>query len=180
MMLALPNLPAQRSPSDALLSLVDTCDSLGAAFFAGARRTLESLLADPELLDSRSPVDPIACSRDLLWRDPMNRFGIWVLWWPPGSGTPIHNHHCSCAFGVYRGHIEEILYTVQQDGNGTAEQQRCLRGIGYVGGGTSTRTVHRMRNPTGQLAASIHLYAYHPELHPNSIERSFPEPACQA
>lgn len=168
------NLRVPRDPSHALLSLVDTCDSLEALFYAGARRTLQSLLADPNLLEGLDAPDSNEWSRTLLWRDPLNRFGIWALWWPPGSQTPIHNHHCSCAFGVYRGRIEEILYVARDPV--AVEQERCMRTEGYVGGGTNGgEIVHRMRNPDDRLAVSLHLYAYHPEHHDSSIDRRFGE-----
>ncbi len=172
--------PANRSsPSDALRGLVHTCDSLDEAFFAGARKAVGALLGDADLLDGLAPADPSAVSRTLAWCDPSNRFGIWVLWWPPGSATPIHNHHCSCAFGVYRGRIEEVLYRIDGGNDGrVAEAERYIRVPGYVGGGSlESRVIHRMRNPGDELAASVHLYAYHPHQHANSIAQSFLEPA---
>ena len=107
----------------------------------------------------------------------MNRFGIWILWWPPGSATPIHNHHCSCAFGVYRGCIEEVFYRINADGVGRAEEyERHLRNPGYVGGGSlESGVIHRMTNAGDGLAASVHLYAYHPQKHSSSIAQSFSE-----
>ena len=176
-MLAISTPSSRVDPAHAVLRLVDTCDSLGAVFLDGALRTLNALLADPGLLDGVPVPQGTSSERTLLWSDPMNRFGIWALWWPAGSQTPIHDHHCSCAFGVYRGAIDEILYEVRDEQ--VIERQCCVREEGYVGGGQG-RGVHRMRNSGEQLAVSIHLYTYHPRLHENSIGRRFPEPRHDA
>lgn len=170
------NLQAALGPADALHSFVDSCNTLDAAFFDSARHTLSALLTDASLLDRISPLDTRQCSRTLLARDPMNRFGIWALCWPPGSETPIHNHHCACAFGVYRGRVEEILYACEPRADSAAERQRFVRERGYIGGAAhGSQVIHRMRNPDDAAAVSIHLYAYHPDRHENSIERSFVE-----
>ena len=165
------------SPTEALRSMVVACDSLNMAFHASARRAIAALLADASLLEGMQPEDPNRISRSLLWTDPMNRFGIWVLWWPPGSQTPIHDHHCSCAFGVHRGRIEETFYRADTAADGrAAESERCLRPQGYVGGGPmESKVIHRMRNPDDRLAASVHLYAYHPQQYSSSIRQSFSE-----
>jgi predicted metal-dependent enzyme (double-stranded beta helix superfamily) len=176
-MLSISNLENVSTPTDALRSLINTCDGLNAAFYSGARRAVGALLADANLLDDMQPADPSKVSRTLAWCDPMNRFGIWILWWPPGSSTPIHNHHCSCAFGVYRGCIEEVFYRIDGDNGGrAAECERYIRAPGYLGGGPlESKVIHRMRNPGDGLAASVHLYAYHPHQHASSIAQSFSE-----
>jgi predicted metal-dependent enzyme (double-stranded beta helix superfamily) len=178
-MLPIANLESLPAPADALRGLVHTCDTLDAAFFAGARKAVSALLVDASLLNDMAPADPTKVSRTLAWCDPMNRFGIWVLWWPPGSATPIHNHHCSCAFGVYRGRIEEVLYRIDDNNGGrVTECERYIRTPGYVGGGSlDSKVIHRMSNPDDGLAASVHLYAYHPHQHVNSIAQSFLESA---
>ena len=159
---------------DALGSLVNTCNVLDAAFFDSARRCLQLLLANEDLLAGIPVPEASSCSRTLLSRDPMNRFGIWALWWPPGSETPVHNHHCSCAFGVYRGRIEEIVYDCGAGAAAAVERQRSIRPVGFIGGGSrDQQAIHRMRNADDVMAVSIHLYAYHPDRHDNSIERSF-------
>ena len=179
MMLPTADLANRHSSAAALRGLVETCDSRDEVFFAGARRAVSALLGDADLLAGMAPADPLKVSRTLAWCDPSNRFGIWVLWWPPGSATPIHNHHCSCAFGVYRGRIEEVLYRIDDDRDGrVTASERYLRVPGYVGGGAlESKVIHRMRNPDGELAASVHLYAYHPHQHANSIAQSFLGPA---
>jgi predicted metal-dependent enzyme (double-stranded beta helix superfamily) len=165
---------APPAPADAVRSLVDLSNGLDDAFFSVAQRTLRSLLGDADLLDSVPPVDLGAFSRRLLFSDPVNRFGIWVLGWPPGCQTPVHNHHCSCAYGVYRGSIEEIIYSIDPASGAAIESGRSQRRAGYVGGAPLAQDlVHEMLNKGDELALSIHIYAYRPDRHADSIDRCF-------
>jgi predicted metal-dependent enzyme (double-stranded beta helix superfamily) len=132
------------------------------------------MLEDAGLLSHLPAVDPGIFSRRLLFTDPANRFGIWVLGWPPGCQTPVHNHHCSCAYGVYRGSLEEILYSIDLASGAAVESHRSVRHSGYVGGAPlGFDLVHEMLNRGNELALSIHIYAYGPERHADSIDRCF-------
>ncbi|MEO8836525.1 MAG: cysteine dioxygenase family protein [Caldimonas sp.] len=160
--------------ADAVRGLVELSDGLDEAFFSVAQRTLRSLLGNTELLADLPPVDAQTFSRRLLFSDPVNRFGIWVLGWPPGCQTPVHNHHCACAFGVYRGSIEEILFSVDPGDDAAVESARWQRHAGYVGGApVGSGLVHEMLNSAADLAVSIHIYAYRPDHHADSIDRCF-------
>jgi len=110
-MAPMSRIDAQRS-GEVPRGLLEFSTGLNDAFFSLAQRTLRSMLGDGDLLTHLPALDPGTFTRRLLFADPVNRFGIWVLGWPPGCQTPVHNHHCSCAYGVYRGSIEEILYSV--------------------------------------------------------------------
>ncbi len=159
---------------DAVRSLVDLGDGLDGAFFSVAQRTLRSLLGSADLLDPLPHADPGTFSRRLLFSDPVHRFGIWVIDWPPGCRTPVHNHHCSCAYGVYRGSIEEILYSVDPAGGAAVESARWQRDTGYVGGAPlGSGLVHEMLNSGADPAVSIHIYAYRLDHHTDSIDRCF-------
>ena len=159
---------------DALRSLVDLSDGLGDAFFAVAQRTLRALVAEPELLRPLPQADPERFARRLLYTDPLGRFGIWALSWPPGCRTPVHSHHCACAFAVYRGAIEEIVYATTPGSDAAVETGRALRRAGEVGGAPLERgIVHAMGNRDAEMAVSIHLYAYRPDRHADSIDRCF-------
>jgi predicted metal-dependent enzyme (double-stranded beta helix superfamily) len=103
-----------------------------------------------------------------------------VLTWPPGCQTPIHNHHCSCAFGVYRGRIDEIVYAQDPDSGGVVESSRFVRDAGFVGGAPPRAGyVHEMLNTGSHVAVSLHIYAYRPDDHPDSIERCFARPSSR-
>ena len=158
----------------ALRRLVDLEDDLDDGFFAAAQRTLRELIADPALLAALPPADAGGFARRLLYTDPNERFGIWALSWPPGWRTPIHNHHCACAFAVCRGRIEEVLYAAGPGAGVVEETARALRPSGYVGGAArESGIVHGMGNRGADMALSIHLYAYQPDRHADSIDRCF-------
>ena len=54
------------------------------------------------------------------------------------------------------------------------ESSRHVRAAGYVGGAPfERRLVHEMRNPGEAAAVSLHLYAYRPDRHVDSIDRRF-------
>lgn len=159
---------------DAVRSLVDVSDRLDDAFFSVAQSTLRSLLDRADLLDALPHAEPVTFARRLLFADPVNRFGVWVLDWPPGCQTPVHNHHCSCAFGVYRGSLEEILYSVDPAGDAATPSARWRRDAGYVGGSPlGSGLVHEMLNNGADPAVTIHIYAYRPDRHADSIDRCF-------
>jgi predicted metal-dependent enzyme (double-stranded beta helix superfamily) len=162
------------APADAVRGLVELGHGSADAFFPVAQLTLRSLLGDADLLEQLEPVDPDTLSRRLWFADPMNRFGIWVLGWPPGCRTPVHNHHCACAYGVHRGSIEEIVYSVDPASDAAVESMRSLRRAGYVGGAPlESGVVHEMLNTGTEPAVSIHIYAYRPDHHADSIDRCF-------
>jgi predicted metal-dependent enzyme (double-stranded beta helix superfamily) len=149
-------------------------DGADESFVAASRRTLALLLPRDDLLETFADVDVGSFSRRLLFADPGDRFGIWVLTWPPGCQTPIHSHHCSCAFGVYRGRIDEIVYAEDADGEAAVESSRFVREAGFVGGSLPRAGyVHEMLNTGSERAVSLHIYAYRPDEHPDSIERRF-------
>lgn len=173
-MLSLSTADAPLTAADAVRSLVDLSDGLDDAFFSVAQRTLRALLGDANLLDHLAPADPGTFSRRLLFTDPVNRFGIWVLGWPAGAQTPVHNHHCSCAYGVFRGSIEETIYAVDPTSDVAVEPVRSLRHAGYIGGAQlGFDLVHEMFNPSAEPAVTIHIYAYRPDRHSDSIDRCF-------
>jgi len=166
--------PLHAELADAARELAQVADVAGSAFVAAARRMLARLLARGDLLEGAPPADAGGLGRRLLFADPDERFGIWVLTWPPGCQTPIHNHHCSCAFGIYRGRIDEIVYAVGPDSEAVHESSRCVRDAGFVGGAPPrSGYVHEMLNTGNHAAVSVHIYAYRPEDHPDSIERCF-------
>jgi predicted metal-dependent enzyme (double-stranded beta helix superfamily) len=168
------SLQTPRPSLDAVRGLVEVSHSLADAFFSATHRALQALLKDPSLLDGLPPADDGAFSRRLLCTDPVNRFGIWALTWPPGCRTPIHNHHCACAFGVYRGAIEETFYATRSDGEAVVESARFVRARGFIGGAPlESGMIHEMSNRDSETAVSIHVYAYRPDLHEDSIDRCF-------
>ena len=173
-MAPMSRMDAQVMSGEVPRGLLEFSTGLNDAFFSLAQRTLRSMLGDGDLLTHLPALDPGTFTRRLLFADPVNRFGIWVLGWPPGCQTPVHNHHCSCAYGVYRGSIEEILYSVDLQSGAAVESGRSMRRPGYIGGAPrGLNLVHEMLNRGGETALSIHIYAYPPGEHTDSIDRRF-------
>jgi predicted metal-dependent enzyme (double-stranded beta helix superfamily) len=173
-MAARPAPPVHAELADAVRELARSGDVADGSFVAASKRTLTRLLSRDDLLDALPDVDTDRFSRRLLFADPDGRFGIWVLTWPPGCQTPIHNHHCSCAFGIYRGRIDEIVYAEDADSDAVVESSRFVRDVGFIGGAPPRAGyVHEMLNSCGEAAVSVHIYAYRPDDHSDSIERRF-------
>lgn len=163
-----------RTSGDAMRTLVDASNGLDEAFCSVSQRTLRALLNDADLLRDLPPAAVDQFSRRLLFCDPGNRFGIWVLTWPPGCQTPIHSHHCACAFGVYQGSLDEVSYATEPGSDAAIETARFTRDAGYVGGGSlDSGLVHEMLNTRAETAVSVHIYAYRPDRHQDSIEQCF-------
>jgi len=169
------------APEDAMRVLVEASDSLSEVFCSLSQRALRGLLKDPELL-RQVPTDTLQrFSRILLFRDPVNRLGIWLLAWPPGFRTSIHRHHCSCAFGIYQGQLDEVLYGIGPGGDTVIEVERFTRLAGFVGGAPREHgLVHEMLNVGTAPAVSVHVYAYQPDRYDDSVERSFVRPPLNA
>jgi predicted metal-dependent enzyme (double-stranded beta helix superfamily) len=167
-------LEASPAGAQALRALVDAGRDGADAFCEVAQEALAALLADAEVLPPvlADPTDRL--TRRLVFSDPAGRFGIWLLTWPPGCRTPVHNHHCACAFGVCRGAIEEVLYATAGGSDAVVESSRAVRLRGYVGGAAPEQgVVHAMVNRGPEAATSLHIYAYRPDRHPDSIDRRF-------
>ena len=97
--------------------------------------------------------------------DPDNSCSLQVFVWPPRTRTRIHDHSSWGAFCCVVGSVMEDRYERADDGSlpGHAHLKKLWRlewskedGIStvlpYEGG------IHRVGNPTGELAISVHLY----------------------
>jgi len=88
--------------------------------------------------------------------------------------TPVHNHHCSCAYGVYLGSIEEVVYSVDAAGDAALESARSQHHAGFVGGSPlESGPVHEMCTSGADPAVSIHIFAYRSDHYADSIDRCF-------
>lgn len=92
-------------------------------------------------------------------------YSLQVFVWPPGTGTRVHDHS---SWGVYRcvaGSIVEERYVRLDDGS-VADHARLKREWRLTWGpedGASTVLpgdggIHRIVNPFGVVAVSVHLY----------------------
>jgi predicted metal-dependent enzyme (double-stranded beta helix superfamily) len=92
-------------------------------------------------------------------------YSLQVFVWPPGSATRIHDHSCWGAFCCVVGSVLEERYERADDGSllDYARLKKLWRLEWSREDGTSTvlpyeRGIHRVSNPTEQVAISVHLY----------------------
>jgi predicted metal-dependent enzyme (double-stranded beta helix superfamily) len=141
-------------------------------YLAAARRLLEELVADRRIvagleLQRREG----GYARNLLAGD--ERVGIWAMVWAPGAVTCIHDHHCSCCFGVVGGTVDEIWYRAVSETHAVAEAEHA-RGPGYVACMLpSGPNLHRMENRSAGDAISIHIYGYDHNRQGSSVHREY-------
>lgn len=141
-------------------------------YLAAARHVLHELIAKPELIH-RLPLERKSGSyaRTLLVGD--DQVSVWAIVWDAGSMTSIHDHHCSCCFGVVSGTLGETWYRAIDEVRAvpTDEQKRTA---GYVACMLpSGPNIHRMNNTGPGEAISIHIYGFDHEVHSSSIEREY-------
>lgn len=172
-----PSLATPGSHPSAPAGLPAMGPELGQTFIALARRMLQIWLADPDALAQLQPppVTETGYARTLVHADPAGRFGVWALWWPPGSVTPIHDHHCDCLFGVLSGSLRETHYQKMPgrcvDAQAVASHERHA---GYIGGNAfEAGVIHQMANDSEAMCLTMHVYAYAPQNARNSIRQCF-------
>jgi predicted metal-dependent enzyme (double-stranded beta helix superfamily) len=155
-----------------LASLRTDEGTLSRDYLAAARSVLRELVATPDLLRAL----PLArkeggYTRNLLAGD--ESVSVWAIVWAPGSATCIHDHHCSCCFGVVSGTVTETWYRAIDTQRAIATEQYD-RDAGYVACMLpSGPNIHRMRNLGSQDAISIHIYGFDHEAHDSSIETQY-------
>lgn len=116
-------------------------------------RTVELFAADPHLagrLDLTAP--------ERRWEElaATTRFSVWLISWPPGTGTGWHDHGTAHgAFAVVRGQLTEHTWSPR----GGERRRRLGTGEGRVFGPEHR---HDVRSSGAETAVSVH--AYSPEL----------------
>ncbi len=136
-----------------------------------AVRVLSRLVRDPAFLDSHvlPSLEEVRKAKDwyVAYRqdDPVCSHSLQVFVWPPGSATRIHDHSSWGAFCCVVGSVLEERYERADDGSlpDYARLKKLWRFEWRRGDGISTvlpyeRGIHRVGNPTEELAISVHLY----------------------
>ena len=92
-------------------------------------------------------------------------FSLRLFVWPPGTGTKVHDHAAWGAYACALGSVLEERYERTDDRSrpGHARLQRIWRLAWTSEDGASTVMpgdggIHRVSNPGGDLAVSVHLY----------------------
>ncbi len=142
------------------------------AYLATARATLCRLVARPDLLRGAPLTRHHAgYTRNLLFGS--EGISIWAMVWAPSSSTPIHDHHCSCCFGLLSGTLRETWYRPISDTHAVAIADE-LRLPGFVACMMpSGPNLHGMANDGPNEAISIHVYGYDHRTHSSSVHRTY-------
>lgn len=145
---------------------------LADAYLDRARATLREAVSRPELLEGLAlERHADRYTRTLLFGD--GQLSVFALLWPPGSKTSIHDHHCSCCFGVVRGIITERWFRAVQPGRAVLTAS-ARREPGFVAAMLPDGpNIHQMVNETTQDAVSIHVYGFDHRMHASSIHAEF-------
>ncbi len=141
-------------------------------YLAAARNVLRELVAIPDLVQ-RLPLQrkPGGYARNLLAGN--DAVSVWAMVWAEGATTSIHDHHCSCCFGVVSGTVSETWYRAV-DASRAVPTEEHDRQAGYVACMLpSGPNIHRMQNRRPGEAISIHIYGFDHEAHSSSIESEY-------
>ena len=141
-------------------------------YLAAARNVLRELVAMPDLVQ-RLPLErkPSTYTRNLLAGN--DAVSVWAIVWAEGATTCIHDHHCSCCFGMVTGAITETWYRAI-DATRAVPTEQQERQAGYVACMLpSGPNIHRMRNLGTIEAISIHIYGFDHEAYASSIETQY-------
>lgn len=151
----------------------DTADT----YLASARATLRFLTDHPTLIDTAAlPRKPQGYTRNLIHAG--KSVSVWALVWSAGSRTPIHDHHCSCCFGVLQGTVRESWFHAVDSTHAVIRASE-VRAPGFVACMMPTGpNIHQMINDGPDDAVSIHIYGYDHDAHPSSVDREYRLAAC--
>ncbi len=99
--------------------------------------------------------------RNLIYRDPDYGFTLLSMVWPPGADAAIHDHGTWCCVAVLQGRVS--ITEFERDAGagpcGLRELGTCERGAGETCLiEPPQRDVHRVWNPHGQAALTLHTY----------------------
>ncbi len=128
-----------------------------------ARTILEALRAAVTRQDLLSPEQMAGrddrYTRHCIYDDPDGRFSILALVWKAAQFSPVHGHRTWCAYAVHRGTLQETDYeydpaTGAAHPNGDVDRPRGDAVFSEAG----LDDIHRLGNPGGELAISIHIY----------------------
>ncbi|NUW41176.1 cysteine dioxygenase family protein [Nonomuraea rhodomycinica] len=101
-------------------------------------------------------------------------FSISAVVWQPGSETVVHDHVSWCAFGVISGIEHETLY--RDMGDHLVEIGRADNRPGDVSGFAPPGDIHRVRNTSGEVGVSLHVYGADLAKLGSSIRRTYDLP----
>lgn len=185
-MQTLTDTPVETGPTALSAGLSWLCRAAGAVVASAPRhdvpRRVAALLPGILSMDGLLAAEQMAAPADgygrrALFLCPQDRFSVLAMTWPAGVATPAHDHREWCAFGIYRGEIEETRYDRADDSPGCARAvvRRVLRrragAVAHLP--LAAPNIHSIRNPTGAPAVSIHVYGGNCETGGPNLDRIY-------
>ncbi len=120
---------------------------------------MPDLLSKPGLLTAAQRSAPAdGYGRNRVFICPCDKFSVLAMVWPAGVSTPIHDHRDWCALGVYEGEIEETGFDAVGPAVAAPRATVRLRRGDAAHLPVDAPNIHRIHNPTGRAAISIHVY----------------------
>ena len=141
-------------------------------FGGSPQAMLEHFAAHPELIcDLDLQRNPGSYARTLLWSDAET--SIWAIVWDSGARTAIHDHHCSCAFGIVSGRLTEFRFRALDKVRVARSWETAHRPGDIACLATTQPNIHQMVNDSGAIAISLHIYGFDPRVHDSSVDREY-------
>lgn len=103
-------------------------------------------------------VDDHHYARHVLHADPQDRYTVVAIAWGRSQQSSIHAHHTWCGVAVYSGEIAETFYDHGHDDRPPQALRTVRRSPGTLSFDEGGAGAHRIANPTGDVAVSIHVY----------------------
>lgn len=103
-------------------------------------------------------------ARRELHRDPERGYSVLAMTWPPGQGTPVHDHDGRwCVEAVWQGRIEVVQYELLETrGEHFHLEPRTTMttGVGSAGSLIPPHEYHTIENPgSNRNAVTVHIYS---------------------
>jgi len=158
--------------AEILHELGERTRSLSHEYLTSARHALQQLVGRPDILAGRHlERRENGYARTLLFND--GQMSVYAIAWSPLCQTTIHDHHCSCCFGMVSGSLEEIWFrSIGEDQ--VVVSERANRTPGYIACVLpSGPNIHQMINNSAEEAISIHIYGFDHNMHASSILREY-------
>lgn len=164
--------PNHARAADLLGALSRSAQGTPTAYLDAARRTLETLMRQDDLLEGLAlERHPGGYGRNLLFGQ--GEISVWAMVWSPGARTSIHDHHCSCCFGVWKGAIQEVWFRPIGACEAVATTE-ATRERGYVACMMPTGpNLHQITNLGSEEAISIHVYGFDHAVHDSSVRTEY-------
>ena len=141
-------------------------------YLAAAHQALKSLVQRPDCLAGVELARKSGgYARTLLFGD--DQLSVWAMVWDAGAKTSIHDHHCSCCFGILAGALTEIKFKAIDEATAVMTS-RTLRSAGHIACMTPTGpNLHQIVNEGRREAISLHIYGYDHTTRATSVDREY-------